>query len=166
MGEVGVGRLPDLGGPHRRAPARELPLVALRALWTGACIVFSTPRWFSPFRNLPQWCASQNDGPPRIPVRPTDATRNGSPARTRSWVLSVGPPNVIPPGRSGFPTGSVKHTRPAVRDWLAVCYAQSRQSETGRFATVAQLVEQRFRKPQVVGSSPTRGSTSKLPQSR
>ena len=26
-------------------------------------------------------------------------------------------------------------------------------------ATVAQLVEQRFRKPQVVGSSPTRGST-------
>ena len=29
-----------------------------------------------------------------------------------------------------------------------------------RKATVAQLVEQRFRKPQVVGSSPTRGSSS------
>ena len=28
----------------------------------------------------------------------------------------------------------------------------------GSAATVAQLVEQRFRKPQVVGSSPTRGS--------
>lgn len=27
------------------------------------------------------------------------------------------------------------------------------------FATVDQLVEQRFRKPQVVGSSPTRGSS-------
>ena len=45
---------------------------------------------------------------------------------------------------------------------LAVCYAQKRQSRTGLFATVAQLVEQRFRKPQVVGSSPTRGSTPRL----
>ena len=45
----------------------------------------------------------------------------------------------------------------------SVCYPQWRQSRTNWFATVAQLVEQRFRKPQVVGSSPTRGSTSRLP---
>ena len=35
-----------------------------------------------------------------------------------------------------------------------------------REATIAQLVEQRFRKPQVVGSSPTRGSSESVRTAR
>ena len=40
-----------------------------------------------------------------------------------------------------------------------ICFGPSAGEKCGYPATVAQLVEQRFRKPQVVGSTPSRGSS-------
>ena len=56
-------------------------------------------------------------------------------------------------GRAGFHSKSERIAAGVARLAL-VKYWYSKSSK----ATVAQLAEQRFRKPQVVGSTPTRGS--------